>query len=296
MSLVIVGSVALDTIETPHGKVEDALGGSAVYASLAASYFGPTYIVGVVGEDYPARGVELLEAHKVNLDGLETKPGKTFRWSGAYRQWSQADTLSTDLNVFADFSPQLPPSCRSCRSLLLANIHPQLQLQVLNQIESYKWAACDTMNYWISLCPELLSEVIRKVDIVFINEDEIRQYTGLDSIFAAGRYLLEMGVKAVVIKRGEYGSVTILPDDLFFAPAYPVERIQDPTGAGDSFAGGFMSYLATQDELNKYVIRKAVRFGTVLAAKNVSALSVDGLVNLEFSELQQKVHQLRNWA
>ncbi|HPX66967.1 MAG TPA: PfkB family carbohydrate kinase [Candidatus Syntrophosphaera sp.] len=296
MSLVIVGSVALDTIETPHGKVEDALGGSAVYASLAASYFGPTYIVGVVGEDYPARGVELLEAHKVNLDGLETKPGKTFRWSGAYRQWSQADTLSTDLNVFADFSPQLPPSCRSCRSLLLANIHPQLQLQVLNQIESYKWAACDTMNYWISLCPELLSEVIRKVDIVFINEDEIRQYTGLDSIFAAGRYLLEMGVKAVVIKRGEYGSVTILPDDLFFAPAYPVERIQDPTGAGDSFAGGFMSYLATQDELNKYVIRKAVRFGTVLAAKNVSAFSVDGLVNLEFSELQQKVHQLRNWA
>jgi len=296
MSLVIVGSVALDTIETPHGKVEDALGGSAVYASLAASYFGPTYIVGVVGEDYPARGVELLEAHKVNLDGLETKPGKTFRWSGAYRQWSQADTLSTDLNVFADFSPQLPPSCRSCRSLLLANIHPQLQLQVLNQIESYKWAACDTMNYWISLCPELLSEVIRKVDIVFINEDEIRQYTGLDSIFAAGRYLLEMGVKAVVIKRGEYGSVTVLPDDLFFAPAYPVERIQDPTGAGDSFAGGFMSYLATQDELNKYVIRKAVRFGTVLAAKNVSALSVDGLVNLEFSELQQKVHQLRNWA
>jgi len=296
MSLVIVGSVALDTIETPHGKVEDALGGSAVYASLAASYFGPTYIVGVVGEDYPARGVELLEAHKVNLDGLETKPGKTFRWSGAYRQWSQADTLSTDLNVFADFSPQLPHSCRSCRSLLLANIHPQLQLQVLNQIESYKWAACDTMNYWISLCPELLSEVIRKVDIVFINEDEIRQYTGLDSIFAAGRYLLEMGVKAVVIKRGEYGSVTILPDDLFFAPAYPVERIQDPTGAGDSFAGGFMSYLATQDELNKYVIRKAVRFGTVLAAKNVSAFSVDGLVNLEFSELQQKVHQLRNWA
>ncbi|HOU72779.1 MAG TPA: PfkB family carbohydrate kinase [Candidatus Syntrophosphaera sp.] len=296
MSLVIVGSVALDTIETPHGKVEDALGGSAVYASLAASYFGPTYIVGVVGEDYPARGVELLEAHKVNLDGLETKPGKTFRWSGAYRQWSQADTLSTDLNVFADFSPQLPHSCRSCRSLLLANIHPQLQLQVLNQIESYKWAACDTMNYWISLCPELLSEVIRKVDIVFINEDEIRQYTGLDSIFAAGRHLLEMGVKAVVIKRGEYGSVTILPDDLFFAPAYPVERIQDPTGAGDSFAGGFMSYLATQDELNKYVIRKAVRFGTVLAAKNVSAFSVDGLVNLEFSELQQKVHQLRNWA
>ncbi|HOY83699.1 MAG TPA: PfkB family carbohydrate kinase [Candidatus Syntrophosphaera sp.] len=296
MSLVIVGSIALDTIETPLGKVEEALGGSAVYGSLAASYFGPTYIVGVVGDDYPARGIELLRAHKVNLDGLETRPGKTFRWSGTYRQWNQADTLSTDLNVFADFSPQLPPSCRCCRSLLLANIHPQLQLQVLDQIESYQWVACDTMNYWISLCPELLTEVIRRVDIVFINEDEIRQYTGLDNVFAAGRQLLGMGVKAVVIKRGEYGSVTVLPDDLFFAPAWPVEQVQDPTGAGDSFAGGFMSYLATQDQLSKNAIRNAVRFGTVLAAKNVSAFSVDGLVNLEFSELQHKVHQLRNWA
>lgn len=296
MSLVIVGSIALDTIETPLGKVEEALGGSAVYGSLAASYFGPTYIVGVVGDDYPARGIELLRAHKVNLDGLETRPGKTFRWSGTYRQWNQADTLSTDLNVFADFSPQLPPSCRCCRSLLLANIHPQLQLQVLDQIESYQWVACDTMNYWISLCPELLTEVIRRVDIVFINEDEIRQYSGLDNVFAAGRQLLGMGVKAVVIKRGEYGSVTVLPDDLFFAPAWPVEQVQDPTGAGDSFAGGFMSYLATQDQLSKNAIRNAVRFGTVLAAKNVSAFSVDGLVNLEFSELQHKVHQLRNWA
>lgn len=296
MSLVIVGSIALDTIETPLGKVEEALGGSAVYGSLAASYFGPSYIVGVVGDDYPARGIELLRAHKVNLDGLETRPGKTFRWSGTYRQWNQADTLSTDLNVFADFSPQLPPSCRCCRSLLLANIHPQLQLQVLDQIESYQWVACDTMNYWISLCPELLTEVIRRVDIVFINEDEIRQYSGLDNVFAAGRQLLGMGVKAVVIKRGEYGSVTVLPDDLFFAPAWPVEQVQDPTGAGDSFAGGFMSYLATQDQLSKNAIRNAVRFGTVLAAKNVSAFSVDGLVNLEFSELQHKVHQLRNWA
>ncbi len=296
MSLVIVGSIALDTIETPHGKVEEALGGSAVYASLAASYFGPTYIVGVVGEDYPQAGIDLLNAHKINLDGLEIKPGKTFRWSGTYRQWSQADTLSTDLNVFADFSPQLPPSCKCCRCLLLANIHPQLQLQVLNQIESYQWVACDTMNYWISLCPDLLSEVISKVDIVFINEDEIRQFTGLENIFAAGRKLLSMGVKVVVIKRGEYGTVTVLPDDLFFAPAYPVDQVKDPTGAGDSFAGGFMSYLATQDELNKNAIRNAVRFGTVLAAKNVASFSVDGLVNQEFAELQKKVHQLRNWA
>ncbi len=296
MSLVIVGSVALDTIETPQGRVDEALGGSAVYGALAASYFAPTHIVGVVGADYPARGLELLKARQINLDGLETKPGKTFRWSGTYRQWNQADTLSTDLNVFAEFSPALPPSCKCCRSLLLANIHPQLQLQVLAQIESYQWVACDTMNYWISLCPELLSEVFRKVDIVFINEDEIRQYTGLENIFAAARQLLGMGVKAVVIKRGEYGSVTVLPGDLFFAPAYPVEQVMDPTGAGDSFAGGFMGYLATQEGLTKNVIRNAVRFGTVLAAENVSAFSVEGLVDLEFSALQKRVHQLRNWA
>ncbi|MBP7206082.1 MAG: bifunctional hydroxymethylpyrimidine kinase/phosphomethylpyrimidine kinase [Candidatus Cloacimonetes bacterium] len=296
MSLVIVGSIALDTIETPQGKVEEALGGSAVYGSLAASYFGPTYIVGVVGEDYPQAGIDLLQAHNINLDGMETKPGKTFRWSGTYRQWGQADTLSTDLNVFADFSPTLPPSCKCCRSLLLANIHPQLQLQVLDQIESHQWVACDTMNYWISLCPELLSQVVSKVDIVFINEDEIRQFTGLENIFAAGRKLLGMGVKAVVVKRGEYGSVTIMPNDLFFAPAYPVEQVKDPTGAGDSFAGGFMSYLATQEELNKGVIRNAVRYGTVLAAMNVSEFSVQGLAHLEFSELRNKARQLRNWT
>lgn len=295
MSLVIVGSVALDTIETPHGKVEDALGGSAVYASLAASYFSPTYIVGVVGEDYPAPGIELLEAHKVNLDGLETKPGKTFRWSGAYRQWSQADTLSTDLNVFADFSPQLPHSCRSCRSLLLANIHPQLQLQVLNQIESYKWAACDTMNYWISLCPELLSEVIRKVDIVFINEDEIRQHRPGQHLCRrappSGNGCESRGDQTRRIRQRNRFARRFV-----FRPGLSGGADPGPHRRRRQLCRGFMSYLATQDELNKYVIRKAVRFGTVLAAKNVSAFSVDGLVNLEFSELQQKVHQLRNWA
>lgn len=296
MSLVIVGSIGLDTIETPQGKVVDALGGSANYAAICASYFGPTYIVGVIGEDYPEAGIELLKTHNVNLDGLETKPGQTFRWSGKYRDWNQADTLSTELNVFADFSPQLPPSCKCCRSLLLANIHPRLQLQVLDQIESYKWVACDTMNYWIKLCPEELTEVIRRVDILFINEQEIRQYTGLESIYAAARSIIELGVTAVVVKRGEYGSVTILKNDLFYAPAYPVEQVKDPTGAGDCFAGAFMSYLATRDELNKDALRNAVRFGSVLAAMNVGSFSVQGIVNLDPHELQKKVHQLRNWA
>jgi len=296
VSLVVVGSIGLDTIETPQGKVQDALGGSASYASLAASYFSPTFIVGVVGEDFPEADLELLKRHQISLDGLETKPGATFRWSGRYQDWNQAETLSTELNVFADFSPQLPKSCRCCSSLLLANIHPRLQLQVLDQTERYDWVACDTMNYWIKLCPDELTEVIRRMDIFFVNEQELRLYTGIENIFAAARSLLALGPKLVVVKRGEYGSVAVMPDDLFFAPAYPVERLVDPTGAGDCFAGGFMSYLGTQSELNKAVIRNAVRCGSVLAALNVGSFSVHGITGLDPDTIWAKVHQLRNWA
>lgn len=296
MSLVVVGSVALDTIETPSGKVCDALGGSAIYASLAASYFAPTKVVGVVGEDFPQPGIELLQRHGICLDGLETKQGKTFRWSGKYQNLNQADTLSTELNVFADFSPQLPPSCRSCESLLLANIHPALQLQVLNQIESYRWVACDTMNYWIDLCPELLTEVIKRVDIVFINEDEIRQYTKSHNIFSGARKLIGLGARAAVIKRGEYGSVAVFENDLFFAPAYPVEQVKDPTGAGDAFAGGFMSYLATQSDLSKIAMRKAVRLGTVMAALNVGDFSLEGLTDLDTNKIDTMIKELQEWS
>ena len=296
MSLVIVGSVALDSIETPRGKVLDALGGSAVYASLAASYFSPTQIVGVVGEDYPASARDLLTRHHVGLDGLETMPGKTFRWSGRYREWNEAETISTELNVFAELSPQLPPSCRCCRSLLLANIHPRLQLQVRNQIQSDQWVACDTMNYWISLCPAELAKVIQRVDILFINEQELRLYTGMQNIFAAARSVLAEGPKAVVVKRGEYGSVTVLHDDLFFAPAYPVEEVQDPTGAGDCFAGAFMGYLATQEFLDRDTIRAAVRRGTVLAALDVASFSVEGIIKVPSETIDIRVEQLRRWS
>ncbi len=296
MSLVVVGSIGLDTIETPLGKVTEALGGSASHASLSASYFGPVQLVGVVGEDFPAEGRNLLISHGVGLDGLETKPGKTFRWSGRYQNMNQADTLSTELNVFADFSPQLPRSCKCCDSLLLANIHPALQLQVLQQIESYRWVACDTMNYWIDLCPDQLTEVLKKVDLAFMNEDEIRLFTGQKDIFTAARDILNLGVQAVVVKRGEYGSVTVLADDLFFSPAYPVIQVKDPTGAGDSFAGGFMSYLAGQTELNRESIRGAVRTGTVMAALNVAEFSVAGLTGLDTSQIDTMVRQLHGWT
>lgn len=296
MSLVVVGSLALDSIETRAGSVTDALGGSAVYASVAASYLTSAYIVGVVGEDFPEYARELLAKHRVNTDGLETVPGKTFRWSGKYQQWNNAETLNTELNVFADFQPHVPDCCRCCRSLLLANIHPTLQLQVLDQINSYQWVACDTMNFWITGAREELEKVIRRVDIVFMNEAEIMQFTSCDDVFHAARAVMDMGVKLVVIKRGEYGSIAISGDTLFFAPAYPVDKVVDPTGAGDSFAGGFMGYLANSDTLDHASIREAVLHGTVLAAKNVGAFSVNGIAGLSAGSIGEMVAKLKQWT
>jgi len=296
MSLVIVGSVALDSISTRSGSVTEALGGSAVYASIAASYFCEVRIVGVVGEDYPPRGIEILKAHKVVLDGLETVPGKTFRWSGKYEDWNHADTLLTELNVFAGFNPKLPPCCRNCRSLMLGNIHPRLQLQVLDQIDSYQWVGCDTMNYWITGAPELLDKVIRRVDIVFMNENEVRQFTSRDTIYDAAKDILDRGVKLVIVKRGEYGSVCIGNEHMYFAPAYPLTKVVDPTGAGDCFAGGFMGYLASRDALSTDVIREAVLRGTVLAAKDVSRFSIDGIIHLEHKDITAMVEQLKVWT
>lgn len=296
MSLVVVGSIGLDSIQTPAGKVHEALGGSAIYASIASSYFTQTHLVGVVGDDYPTEGIELLSRHKIVLDGLETFPGKTFRWSGVYEDWNHARTLLTELNVFADFSPKLPDSCRCCRSLLLGNIHPALQLQVLDSIESYDWVACDTMNYWISGWRNQLTEVIKRVDIMFINEEEIRQYTSQSNVFNAASVILDMGVKLVVIKRGEHGSVAVSHDDLFFAPAYPVREVCDPTGAGDCFAGGFMGYLATQDHLDRESIRAAVRRGTVMAALNVEAFSVQGIIDRDPEIIRTRVLELEQWT
>lgn len=296
MSLVIVGSIALDTISTPAGSVVDALGGSAIYGALAATHFCPTSIVGVLGTDFPASGLELLKSEGVNLDGLDFKEGKTFRWSGKYSTWNRAETLCTELNVFADFSPLLPESCKNCQSLLLANIHPELQLQVLAQISTYSHSACDTMNYWISLCPETLAEVIRRVNIVFMNEDEIRDFTGKPDLFTAAKAILEMGPQWVIIKRGEYGSLAVSAEHLFFAPAYPVQTVKDPTGAGDSFAGAFMAHIAEHPVLSPQLIRDAVRYGTVMAALNVADFSVNGLVGLSRTVIEAKKENLIKWT
>ena len=289
---MIVGSIGLDTISTPAGKVEEALGGSAVYASLSASYFTQVNIIGVVGQDYPASARQIMQRHRINLDGLEVAEGKTFRWSGAYTNWNQAETLSTELNVFADFVPKLPANCTSCHSLLLGNIHPQLQLEVLKNTVSYTHLACDTMNFWIKGCPDLLKEVISKVQIVFMNEDETREFTGETNIFKAARTVLNMGPQLMVVKRGEYGSMAITEDEIFFVPAFPVTGVKDPTGAGDSFAGAFMACLQDASSLDFEHVKEAIRYGTVMAAYNVSEFSVEGLLDLNKDKIDEDKKKL----
>ncbi len=295
MSLVIVGSVGLDTIETPAGKVTEALGGSAVYGALAASYFTQPYIVGVVGSDFPQEHIQLLKKHEINLDGLEIREGKTFRWKSRYYNWNHAITLETQLNVFGDFQPVLPKECRRCRAILLGNIHPDLQLAVLQQIKNHDFVACDTMNFWITGARKALEEVIRRVEIVFINEEELKLYTGNGSIYKGAKEILALGPKLVVVKRGEYGSVLIGSDLLFFAPAYPVSEVKDPTGAGDSFAGGFMGYLARVGRLNPQSLKEAALYGAVMAALNVRNFSVYDLLNHDLNDIKAKHAQLVKW-
>jgi sugar/nucleoside kinase (ribokinase family) len=287
LSLVIVGSIGLDSIVTPSGSVSDAIGGSAVYGSISASYFTMVNIIGVVGNDYPASAIEILNRHGVNLDGMEIAEGKTFRWSGKYLNLNKAETLSTELNVFADFIPRLPANCSSCHSLLLANIHPSLQLKVLEETHEYHHVACDTMNFWINGCPDELAQVIARVHIVFMNEDEVKAFTQRDDIFSAAQDILSSGPSLVVIKRGEYGSVAITGQGMYFAPAYPVMEVKDPTGAGDTFAGAFMACLEGQYELNGETIKEALRYATVMAAMNVAEFSVQGILDLKPETIEE---------
>lgn len=294
MSLVIVGSVALDSVKTPHGEVENVLGGSTMYASMASKHFCETKIVGVVGEDFPKTNLDLLEKHNICTSGLEVVPGKTFCWKGVYNDLNRAETLETQLNVFAEFDPKLPTNYIASKFLFLANIDPALQLKVMEQIEKPEVIGCDTMNFWIAGKRDELIQVIRKVDILFVNDDEIKQLTGLDNIFAAAEKLLNMGPKYLVVKRGEFGSVLIGKDELFFAPVFPVKKVVDPTGAGDSFAGGFMGYIAGAGKLDKQTIRHAMIYGTVLASYNVESFSLQRLMDIDLKQISQRWNSVKN--
>lgn len=295
MGIVVVGTVAFDTVETPFGKVENVLGGSATYFSTSASFFTDVSLVAVVGEDFPQAHVDFLQSREINIEGLQRIPGKTFHWAGKYGyDLNEAQTLDTQLNVLMEFNPELPQSYRDAEYLFLANIDPDLQMQVLEQVQNPKVVACDTMNFWISSKPEALKRVLQKVDIVVINEGEARQFTGEANLVKAARQIIALGCKRLVVKRGEYGVLMFTADSVFAAPAYPLEEVFDPTGAGDTFAGGFMGYLANTGDASEEGIRQAIVFGSVMASFNVEDFSLERMKRLSYAEIEARYKSFKS--
>jgi sugar/nucleoside kinase (ribokinase family) len=294
MGIVVVGTVAFDTVETPFGKGENVLGGSATYFSTSASFFTDVSLVAVVGEDFPEEHVRFLQSRGINTDGLQRIPGRTFHWTGRYGyDLNEAETLDTQLNVLTEFRPDLPHSYRDAEYLFLANIDPDLQMEVLEQVRAPKLVACDTMNFWIASKPEALKRVLQKVDIVVINEGEARQFTGESNLVRAARRIIDLGCRRLVVKRGEYGVLMFTADSVFAAPAWPLEEVFDPTGAGDTFAGGFMGYLANTGDLSEAGIRQAIVFGSVMASFNVEDFSLERMKRLEYREIESRYRSFR---
>jgi len=294
MGVLVVGSVAIDSVETPFGIGENVLGGSATYFATSASFFTDVNLVGIVGEDFPPEHLEFLKSRNIDLRGLVRESGKTFHWKGKYGyDLNEAQTLDTQLNVFQTFRPQIPAEYADAEYLILANIDPDLQLEVLEQVKNPRVIACDTMNFWISSKPEVLKKVIARVDFFIINEGEARQLTGETNLVKAARAILGMGTKNLIIKRGEYGVLFFSGDSIFAAPAYPLESVFDPTGAGDTFAGGFMGYLANTGDLSKEGIRQAIVFGSVMASFNVEDFSLNRLRTLEYSEIDERYRNFK---
>ncbi len=289
MSLLVVGSVALDTVETPFGKVEEALGGSATYFSVAASLLSSVRMVAVVGEDFPQEHVELLRGRGIDIEGLERVPGRTFRWSGRYSfDLNQAITLATQLNVFESFDPKLPAAYKDSELVFLANIHPRLQLKVLEQTSAGAFTGADTMNFWIDGERDALEEVFRRVQCVTINEAEAREFTSEPNLFRAARKIAELGPEYLIIKRGEYGALLWHEGEVFFAPAYPLEEVYDPTGAGDSFAGGLFGYLASCRAHDPATLRRGIVVGSVIASYNVEDFSLRRLLEVTPGQIAER--------
>lgn len=294
MSILVVGSIALDSVETPFGVAEEALGGAAVYFSYAASFFNRVRLVGVIGEDFPEEHLELLAGRNIDLAGLERAEGSTFRWKGRYDyNLNEAHTLDTQLNVFETFAPKIPDSFRDSDFVFLANIQPGLQLQVAEQATSPRIVACDTMNFWIEGAYDQLRETLKSVDILIINDAETRELAREPSLVKAARQILEWGPSTLVVKRGEYGVLMFHGHSVFSAPAYPLEEVFDPTGAGDTFAGGFMGYLSTQEDISETAIRQAIIFGSTLASFNVEDFSLNRMKTLDMQEILDRFAEFR---
>jgi sugar/nucleoside kinase (ribokinase family) len=294
MSLLVVGSVAFDAVKTPFGEVEEALGGSATYFSTSSSYFTDVAVVAVVGDDFPEKYLTSLKSHGIDIEGIERREGKTFRWKGEYGyELNEAKTLDTQLNVFESFKPKLPESYRNRKVVFLANIDPDLQRDVLNQVNDPALVACDTMNFWIEGKRDSLLETLKSVDILLINDGEARQLAGDPNLVKAANRILKMGPKTLVIKRGEYGALMFTSDEIFSAPAYPLEAVFDPTGAGDSFAGGFMGYLTSTMNFEPPSIRQAIIFGSVMASFNVESFSLDRIKALDYKEIEARFREFK---
>lgn len=297
MGLLVVGSLGLDDVTTPFYKTENALGGAATYISIAASYFtSPIYLVGVVGEDFPKEYVDLLEKKNIDLEGLQIiEGGKTFRWAGKYHyDLNVRDTLLTELNVFENFDPVVPEKYKKSSYVCLGNIDPVLQMKVLVQMIDPKCVVCDTMNYWIERQKNELLELLKKVNILIINDSETRLLANEPNLIKAAKHILDFGPEIIIIKKGEHGALLISRDTIFSAPAYPLESIYDPTGAGDTFAGGFIGYLHKTQDLNIDNIKRAVIYGSTMASFCVEQFSTKGLEEIDYLRVNDRYREFLN--
>jgi len=289
--------VALDTIKTPMAFKKDVLGGSATFFSLSARKFAPVSLVAVVGEDFPRRHISLLSGNRIDIRGLETAPGKTFRWSGEYTwDFNDRKTIFTHLNVFADFKPKVPSNYKNKDFLFLANIDPDLQLDVLRQVGRPKLIACDTMNLWIDIKRKSLLKLLKAVDLFFVNDSEARQLTQRGNLFKAAREILKMGPRRVIIKKGEHGALMFSDKGFFAVPAYLLEEVFDPTGAGDTFAGAVIGYLARSKKVDDQALRRAMVYGTVMATFTVESFGPDKLVKAGMAAVNKRVRELKRFT
>jgi sugar/nucleoside kinase (ribokinase family) len=292
--LLVVGSVALDTVKTPFGEVEEVLGGSATYFSTAASYFTSVDLIAVVGQDFPEEHVQFLKQRGIDVAGLERRSGATFRWKGEYsHQLNEAKTLDTKLNVFETFRPKIPDQYRVPDVLFLGNIDPELQLDVLQRVKRPALVACDTMNFWINGKRDALWKVLEQVDVLLVNDGEARALGNEPNLVKVAKTILSRGPKHLIIKRGEYGVLLFSDKQVFGAPAYPLEEVRDPTGAGDTFAGGFLGYLAATGNRSSDAVRQAIVFGSVMASFTVEAFSLDRLQVLDYKEIEERFRSFK---
>jgi sugar/nucleoside kinase (ribokinase family) len=294
MPVVIVGSMAFDTIQTPVARKEMVLGGACVYASIASSFFDRTHIVGVVGEDFTEKQFSVLKDHRIDLNGVKKMKGKSFFWEGRYNNdMKTRETIKTELNVFEKFDPVLPESFKYVPYLFLANIDPELQLKVLNSMQKLKFSMVDTMNLWISIKKQQLTEVFSKVDCVVLNDEEIRLFTGKDNILHGAKDIQALGPRYVIIKKGEHGAALVAPSTYFCLPSYPVENVVDPTGAGDSFGGAFIGYLSKINKTDAASLKKAVAYGNTVASFTVEDFSVDRLDKITRKDIDRRMKKIK---